>query len=115
YTHLKHKMPIVIEEAKMYFNPSLEDGQINVESNLIQYSNPSLSAPKENDILIYNSNSTHQKGHIAIVSKTMEGRIEIIQQNPGWVQPSRERYSLKKQGDKWWIDNGQIIGWLRKE
>lgn len=115
YDFFNHKISVDVKEAEDYFIPDLTDGEFNTEVNLIQYKNPSLHAPKENDILIYYANSTHQKGYLAIVSKVEDERIEVIHQNPGWVHPSRERYALKKQNDEWKIDNGQVIGWLRKK
>lgn len=115
YEHLNHKMPDSYGHAKDFFNANLADGQRNSQRNLIQYTNPSQTKPKVNDLLVYKPVPTNQYGHVAIVSKVMNDKIEIIQQNPGFLGKSRETYSLTHKNGKWKIDKSQVLGWLRKE
>jgi len=113
YLHLDHKMPDSYGHAKDFYNSSLSDGEMNPARNLIQYNNPSSTKPTENDILIYKPTAFNQYGHVAIISKVEENRIQIIQQNPGWNHGAREYYKLKQNADgNWVIDNGRIIGRL---
>lgn len=115
YQHLNHKMPNSYGHAKDFYNTSLSDGQKNKERNLIQYSNPSRSKPKPNDLLIYRGNSLNQYGHVSIISNVKDNRIEIIQQNVGRYGKTRQTYALVHQNGKWEIKNNSILGWLRKE
>ncbi len=111
---LNHQMPDSYGNAKDFFNPKIKDGALNKKRNLTQYINFSQSKPQVNDLLVYSGTLLNKYGHVAIVSKVTEGKIEIIQQNPGPFTASREVYSLIKKGDKWVIDNDRILGWLRK-
>lgn len=112
YLHLNHKMPNSYGHAKDFFNPSLPDGSMNADRNLKQYSNPSQTKPKVNDILIFGPTAFNQYGHVAIISKVENKRIEIIQQNPGWSHGSREYFKLIEKNGNWRIDHGRILGWL---
>ncbi|MDG4951197.1 CHAP domain-containing protein [Weeksellaceae bacterium KMM 9724] len=114
YEHLNHKMPNSYGHAKDFFDKSVKDGQINKQRNLIQFTNPSQSKPKVNDLLIYKPTLFNKFGHVAIVSKVSDKEIEIIQQNPGPMGSSREKFKLKKVNGLWNIKNSRIIGWLRK-
>ena len=115
YQHLNHRMPDSYGHAKDFFNKKLGDGKRNVRRNLIQYTNPSRSRPKEDDLLIFDGSTFNSYGHVAIVSGVSEDEIEIIQQNPGPMGSSRDRISLKHIGGIWKIGNNRILGWLRKE
>ncbi len=114
YEHLNHKMPDSYGHAKDFFNPSVKDGKINKQRNLLQYTNLSVSKPKVNDLVIYSGTIFNKFGHVAIVTKVLESEIEIIQQNPGPYNNSRETYKLIYSYNKWYIDNHRIVGWLRK-
>jgi surface antigen len=114
YDHLNHKMPNTFGHAKDYYNPNLKDNERNYDRDLLQFSNPSNTKPKINDILIFDANSFNPYGHVAIVSKVKEDEIEIIQQNPGRFGSSREIIDLKKVNNQWKLDNASILGWLRK-
>ena len=114
YEHLNHKMPDSYGHAKDFFNPSVKDGKINKQRNLLQYKNLSVTKPKVNDLVIYSGTIFNKFGHVAIVTKVLENEIEIIQQNPGPYNNSRETYKLIYSNKKWYIDNHRIIGWLRK-
>ena len=114
YEHLNHKMPDSYGHAKDFYEPNLRDGQKSQRRNLTQYSNPSNSQPKVNDLLVFKETTFNPYGHVAIVSKVSENSIEIIQQNPGSLASSRANFGLVKNSDGWSIDNNLIVGWLRK-
>ena len=114
FDHLNHKMPNTFGHAKDFYNPNLKDNELNSDRNLFQFSNPSNTKPKINDILIFDANSFNPSGHVAIVSKETEDEIEIIQQNPGRFGNSRETISLMQVNNKWELDKASILGWLRK-
>lgn len=114
YEHYRHKMPDSYGHAKDFFNNNLEDGAFNTKRALIQYTNPSKSKPKEGDLLIYSGHVGNPYGHVAIVSEVGKDFVKIIQQNPGVSASSRAQYSLIQETKKWRIDNGRILGWLRK-
>ena len=111
---LNHKMPNTFGHAKDYYNLNLNDNERNPYRNLLQFSNPSITKPKINDILIFDANSFNPYGHVAIVSYVTNDEIEIIQQNPGRFGSSRETIDLKKVNNKWKLDKASILGWLRK-
>ena len=114
YDHLNHKMPNTFGHAKDFYNPNLKDNERNSDRNLLQFSNPSNTKPKINDILIFDANSFNPYGHVAIVSNVTNDEIEIIQQNPGRFGSSRETISLMQVNNKWELDKASILGWLRK-
>ncbi len=115
YEHLNHKMPDSYGHAKDFFAKGVADGQWVKSRNLVQYTNPSSSKPKVNDLLVYGGTSFNKYGHVAIVSKVSDDKVEIIQQNPGASGPSRETYKLTQKDGKWKIEQGRALGWLRKE
>ena len=115
YEYYKHKMPDSYGHAVDFFDTKLNDGQLNIQRNLIQYKNPSKVAPKVGDILVYKGTFGNSYGHVSIVSEIKNGEIEIIQQNPGVFKKTRRTFKVEKQNDKWIIKSGRILGWLRKE
>ncbi len=115
FKHLNHKMPDSYGHAKSFFDNTLKDGQISKKRNLTQYTNPSKTKPKVDDLLIFDGTTFNKYGHVAIISNVTEKEIEIIQQNPGPYSKSRETLALDKKDGKWEIKNKQILGWLRKE
>ncbi|MCV6628497.1 MAG: CHAP domain-containing protein [Flavobacteriaceae bacterium] len=115
YEYLNHKMPNSYGHAKDFFDKSLKDGQKNEQRNLKQFKNCSQTKPKLNDLLIFKGTIFNKYGHVAILSKVTDDKVEIIQQNPGPFGHSRETYNLAYENDKWTIDNDRILGWLRKE
>ncbi|MDR2854003.1 MAG: CHAP domain-containing protein [Prevotellaceae bacterium] len=115
YEYLNHKMPDSYGNAIDFFDSKLKDGQKNKQRNLTQYHNPSQTKPKVGDLLIFKGTVSNKYGHVAIVSKVTDRKIEIIQQNPGKSTQSRETISINRQGDKWQIKKKRIIGWLRKD
>lgn len=115
YKHLQHKMPDSYGHAKDFFDKTLRDGQKNKPRGLTQYTNPSQTKPKINDIIIFDGTVFNRYGHVAIISNVTDNEIEIIQQNPGQFGKSREQITLIGINGKWKINNGRILGWLRKE
>ena len=111
YEYLGHKMPDSYGHARDFFDAGAKDGMLNKRRNLKQYRNPSTTKPKVNDLVIFSGSY----GHVAIISKVMKHRIEIIQQNPGPFVSSRATFRLKHSAGKWQIRNKRILGWLRKE
>ena len=83
YEALDHKMPNTYGHAKDFFISGLKDGQINTQRNLVQYTNPSESKPKKHDLIVYAETPYNKYGHVSIVSKVNDKRVEIIQQNAG--------------------------------
>lgn len=114
YEHLNHKMPNSYGHAKDFFNPNIKDGKLNKQRNLIQYTNPSSSKPKVDDLLVYSGTIFNTYGHVSIISQVSDNSIEIIQQNPGPGGASRLQFNLKNENGLWKIENHQIMGWLRK-
>ena len=115
YEYLNHKMPDSYGHAKDFYEKGLGDGKRSKRRNLIQYANPSNSKPKVDDLLVFDGTTSNKYGHVAIISKVTDSKIEIIQQKPGPYGPSRETFKLKHSNGKWKIDNTKILGWLRKE
>ncbi|WP_445749947.1 CHAP domain-containing protein [Polaribacter sp.] len=115
YEHLNHKMPDSYGHAKDFFDKSLKDGQKNKIRNLIQYTNLSQTKPKVDDLLIFEGTVFNKYGHVTIISKVSDDKVEIILQNPGPYGQSRETYDLEFENEKWKIKNDRILGWLRKE
>jgi surface antigen len=116
YIHYHHKMPDSYGHAKSFYNPMVKDGKLNKQRNLIQYSNPSKSRPKVGDLLVMDATTFNKYGHVAIIAKVKNAKIEIIQQNPGPRAASRATFKLNKnKSGKWYIDNKRILGWLRKK
>jgi hypothetical protein len=115
YEYLNHKMPDSYGHAKSFYDKMLIDGQLNTQRNLNQFSNPSMTKPQENDLIIMDKTIFNPFGHVAIISKITATEIEIIQQNAGAFSPSRVRFSLSKTIDgKWKIEQHKVLGWLRK-
>lgn len=84
-------------------------------ADLMQYTNPSKSQPKEGDLVIYDGSFTNEYGHVSIVSKVSDNQVEIIQQNAGAFGSSRETFILEKNQNTYYVKNDRILGWLRKE
>lgn len=115
YQHLHHKMPDTYGHAKDFFDPTLTDGQLNTKRNLIQYTNGSKTKPICDDLIVFDKTVFNPYGHVAIISEVTDNRIEIIQQNPGPSANSRVFFILKKENNKWFVNEKRVFGWLRKE
>ena len=110
--HLKHKMPYSYGHARDFYNKGLKDGQRSVSRNLVQYTNPSRTKPRVDDILVFSPLKGNPYGHVAIISKVTDNKIVIVQQNTGLR--TRATFTLKKTGN-WWEIYVNALGWLRKE
>lgn len=113
YQHFNHLMPDSYGNAKDFYNRDLKDSSLNTIRDLIQYSNPSASKPRIGDLLIMDGHPGNQYGHVAIVSKSENHTVEIIQQNPGPFAPPRVKFNLEIIDGKWKIEGERILGWLR--
>ncbi len=114
YEHYNHKMPDAYGHAKDFFDPKIKDGELNLNRNLIQYTNPGKARPEIGDLVIFSGSLLNRFGHVAIISQVSENEVEIIQQNPGPFSSSREVFALKNQEGNYKIENDRLLGWLRK-
>jgi len=114
YEYYHHKMPDSYGHAKDFFDDNLKDGELNEKRALTQYRNPSQTQPKVGDLVVFGGSISNRYGHVAIISDVREGEIEIIQQNPGKFKKSRINIPISFQDGLWHINNGRILGWLRK-
>ncbi|WP_395074158.1 CHAP domain-containing protein [Flavobacterium sp.] len=112
FEHFNHKMPDSYGNALDFYDKNIDDGHLNKKRNLLQYSNPSATKPKLNDILIFDKTIFNSYGHVAIISKVESNFIEIIQQNPGPFGKPREKILLKFENNFWLIQNDRILGRL---
>lgn len=110
YEKFDHEMPNSYGNAVDFFDPSVKDGAINNQRDLVQFTNGSFSKPIPGDLLIFGGTSSNPYGHVAIISDVRTDKIELIQQN---ASPSRVEEDLEKQEGKWRIANDRILGWLR--
>jgi hypothetical protein len=113
YENYKHKMPNVSGNPDEFFDAKIVDGELNLKRDLLQFTNPSFSLPAVGDILIIKKNKDFLHGHVAIVSNVYDGAFEVIQQNPGPFKSSRALFGYGDFGNKYKIDNNDVLGWLR--
>ena len=112
YEYYNHKMPDSYGNAKDFFDRKLKDGSINKQRNLFQCKNGGKHRPKVGDLVVYDGSFFNRFGHVAIISKVSKDKIEVIQQNCG---STRESYDLNFKNRHFSIENGRILGWLRKK
>lgn len=115
YEHLNHTMPGTYGHAKDFYNPGLNDGELNKQRNLMQYKNGSNTKPKTDDLVVFSSSLFNAYGHVAIISSVNDNQIELIQQNPGPFGNSRETIKLKNVNGTWTLEDDKLLGWLRKK
>lgn len=113
YVRFGHKMPQDKGHAKNFFNPTIGNGELNRERNLIQYINGAGDSPQPEDLIIFSPWVLNRYGHVAIVSEVGADYVEAIQQNPGPFGPSRERFKLTAVNGKFIISHTRVLGWLR--
>jgi len=106
-------MPNSYGHAKDFFNADINDGKHNSDRNLIQYTNGSISKPKVDDLIVFDGTMFNPYGHVAIISSVADDKIEIVQQNVG--KKSRDILQLHFKNQKWIVDDGAVLGWLRKD
>lgn len=115
YEHYHHKMPDSYGHAKDFFRKDLTSGQRNQARNLIQFTNGvSTTPPQRGDLVVWDGTAFNPYGHIAVISEVTNREVEIIQQNPGPVAPSRIRPAMQQRDGKWRIVSGNLLGWLGK-
>ncbi len=115
FEHLNHAMPDAFGNAKDFYNKNLPDASYNEQRALVQYENPSLKKPQVDDIIVFDGHLGNRYGHIAIISVVSENKIEIIQQNPGPNDPSREELKLEFENGRWHVLHKRCLGWMRIE
>ena len=101
-----------IKDVKELYNHNLKDGEFNRLTMLTQYSNPSNHPIKEGDILVFKPNFYNSDGHVAIISKVSEDKIEIVQQNC-W-KSTRKELKLESRENKWYIADEKVVGRLER-
>jgi surface antigen len=114
FEHYQHRMPDSYGHAKDFFQAGVADGGLNARRNLRQYSQGSSKRPEKGDLIVFDGNIFNPYGHVAIVSKTSDNEIEIIQQNPGPTGSSRILLDQKKVNGQWQVNRDDVLGWLRK-
>jgi len=114
YEYYNHKMPNSYGNAKDFFNPGLSDGEYNRDRGLVQFSNPSSAKPKTGDLIIYGPTQWNKFGHVAIISKVQNSRIQITQQNPGPNNPSREWIQMSHTPSGYFLHHDYVLGRLSR-
>lgn len=114
YEFYSHKMPDSYGHARDFYDGGLSDGAFNRKRGLYQYRNGSSSKPKRNDILVFGPAPFNEFGHVAIISSVNRNSIQIVQQNPGALNPSREELNLSQTNGKWFVNKNYVKAWLRK-
>ena len=110
-----HRMPDSYGDAKDYFNHEIQDGKLNAKRGLIQCKNKGIYKPKNRDILVFGPNVYNKFGHVAIVTAVSDSTVSCISQNLGSGNGSRRSYILQNENGAYYIDDADILGWLRKE
>ncbi len=108
YEKYDHMMSDGAGHAKYFFNPMLEQGQLNEQRGLFQYHNGGDVQPQVDDLLVFDDGAY---GHVAIISEIGDGWLEVIQQNS---EVPRERYTLTEEDGEYNITGEKkAAGWLR--
>lgn len=115
FLHYNHQMPNTYGNALDFYDKKIKDGRLNKDRNLFQYSNPSSKKPKKGDLIVMDKTSSNPYGHVAIISRVTENSIQLVQQNPGPLAPSRVNMKLNLVNDKYQVENKRVLGWLRKK
>jgi hypothetical protein len=108
--HYHHRMPNSYGHAKDLFDPALADSTFKAARGLVQFTNNSITMPKEGDLVVLDGWHGNSFGHVAIISAVADGEVEVIQQNTG---SARDPYDLDLNDGRWRIDNKRVLGWLR--
>jgi surface antigen len=113
YEALDHQMPNTWGHAKDFFDPEVEQGQVNLGRGLLQFRNGGAAPPEVHDLIVFGPSPTNGYGHVAIVSGVGEGEIEIVQQNPGPQGHSRVFLKMREEEGGWAVGSRRVLGWLR--
>lgn len=104
-----HKMPDGAGNAKFFYNPMLNQGELNEQRGLLQFKNGGDVRPLLGDLLVFTDGAY---GHVAIIAAMGQGWVEVIQQNS---EVPRERYEIRNENGKYTIvGDKEPAGWLRK-
>jgi len=112
YERYNHKMPDSYGHAKDFYDVTLKGHGYNRKRGLFQHPNGGAMIPKHGDLVIFGASRMNPFGHVAIVSKVTEKRVELIQQNV--AKSTRASYKLQSYNAYFNIDDPDIIGWLSK-
>ena len=112
YYVYNHKMPYSFGHAKDLFDKSLPDRKLNKKRDLYQFKNGSTYRPLPGDILVFDATHKNPYGHAGIVTYSKDSKCEIIQQNVG--QNTRETFIVNQIGERFFVVNEEVIGWMRK-
>ncbi|OLS58842.1 CHAP domain-containing protein [Pseudomonas putida] len=108
-----HRMPDSYGHAKDFFDPRLIDGEVNPQRAMLQFRNGSSVRPQAEDLLVFAPTLLNRYGHVAVIANVGEGSLEIAQQNPGPFAGSRETLRLMAREGRWYVEQSQVLGWLR--
>ena len=102
-------MPDVYGNAKDFFDPDIQQGELNTRRNLVQYRNGSSVKPEVDDLIVFTDTSF---GHVAIVIEVSSSYVEVIQQNV--YGKTRDRYELIVKDGQYYVETKRKpAGWLR--
>lgn len=109
-----HKMPDPYGRAVDFYDPKLDNGEINNARGLRQFSNPGYTPPRPGDLLVIAPSSGRPYGQVGIVTHIANGQVEYIQQNPGPKASTRSSFDLNNKMGQFTVGKpGQVLGWLR--
>lgn len=108
-----HRMPDTFGHARDFFRRDVDDGAINAQRAMLQFSNGSNTMPEPADLLVFKPWLFNPYGHVAIVSSVDGALMEIAQQNPGPFGSSRETIPVSFKHGKWFVEHPRVLGWLR--
>jgi hypothetical protein len=108
--HHHHRMPNSYGHARDLFDRTLTDSTFNPARGLMQFTNGGRFMPRVGDIVVFDGTRANPYGHVAIISRTGDREVEVIQQNCGCT---RETYAIDPTDGIWRIDNDRVLGWLR--
>jgi len=108
--HYDHRMPNSYGHAKAFFDTTLADGVLNKDRGLLQFSNPSSTAPRVGDLVVMGAWAGNSFGHVAIISALEGDEVEIVQQN---TRSTRNSFDLENSDGRYRIESDRILGWLR--
>jgi hypothetical protein len=109
YETYNHKMPESYGHAKDFFDRKVNTGW-NKSRAMKQYANGSTILPREDMILVFDGSDENPFGHIAIIAEQNDNKISVVQQN--WGRTTRMRLSLIKEGNQYFVDHPDVLGWL---
>ena len=102
-------MPESYGHAKDFFDRKVNTGW-NKSRAMKQYANGSTILPREDMILVFDGSDENPFGHIAIIAEQNDNKISVVQQN--WGRTTRMRLSLIKEGNQYFVDHPDVLGWL---